>query len=173
MSRERVNPEWIAMLNARATGGRRARAREVGLRLDEYVAQSEAKIRDWVEGAPILIRTHEKGLLGFLRDRRWKVMAETRRSGGDLQTLERRLEAENQVLGIAEDAPPPERPISADLSGSDEAGAVNTYGAIVVEVSGSFRNESSFILGISSTHRHSAGAKSSRPHRRRPLRSML
>jgi hypothetical protein len=142
-----VNPDWVAVLHQRAPGGRSARARDVGLDLQQYETQAAAAIRDWIDGASIRIRIREEKLLLFLRDERYKTMAETGESGGGMTRIDQRLKAEDEILGIPIDREPSCRPISAYLSGSDEAGKIATYGDIVLDVTDDIRSRTWFLLG--------------------------
>jgi hypothetical protein len=54
---------------------------------------------------------------------------------------------ELEVLGVPEDAPASDRPVSAYLAGSDEAGAIATYGSIVLELDPRPRRCALFLLG--------------------------
>jgi hypothetical protein len=128
-------------------GGRAARAREVGLDLPAYEAQAAAVIREWSDAALIRIRIREDKLLLFLRDGRYKTMAETGESGGGMDQVDQRLKAEEQILGLPIESDPSLRPISAYLSGSDETGKIATYGDIVLEVSDDIRSRTWFLLG--------------------------
>jgi hypothetical protein len=140
----RINPEWLAAYRSRAE--LRGRAKDAGLSVDEYVEQAERNIREWVIGAGIRLRITEPALVGFLRCGLYKVMSDRHASGGDLQTVARRREVENSILGIPLDASPGGRPVSAYLEGSDETGAITTYGGIVLELV-DLRARSWFLLG--------------------------
>jgi len=143
----RINPEWLAAYHRRANAKLRGRARDAGLSVDEYVEQAERNIRGWIAGAGIRIRIKEPGLEGFLRCGFYKVMSEARASGGDLQSVARRREVERSILGIPVDAAPDSRPVSAYLEGSDETGAITTYGDIVLHLVDDVRLRSWFLLG--------------------------
>ena len=116
-----------------------------------YEAQAEARIHGWIEGASIRIRIREEKLLRFLRDGRYKTMAETAESGGGMTRIDQRLKAEEQILGLPIDSDPSLRPISAYLSGSDEAGEIATYGDIVLDVSDAIRSRTWFLLDLVDT----------------------
>ena len=144
---DRVNPDWLCTLRQRAPVQRRTRARDANLNIDDYVQQAESNIREWVDGAAIRIRIREEPLLSFLQAGRYQVMAVSGTSGGDLKTVDTRLAVEEQILGIPRTAPASARPISGYLEGSDESGAITTYGPIVMEVGGHVRPRAWFLLG--------------------------
>ena len=144
---ERVNPEWLHMLSLRAPAMREARARDAGMDVDAYLERSERNIRCWVEDAAIRIRLGPDSLASFLRTGRYEVMATTGASGGDLKAVETRHAVEQQIFGIALDAPASSRPISGYLRGSDETGAVRKYGPIVLELGEHMRSRAWLLLG--------------------------
>lgn len=144
---ERVNPEWLHMLGLRAPAMRKARARDAGMDVDAYLENAERNVRCWVEGSPIRIRLGPESLASYLRTGRYEVMATTGASSGDLKTVETRHAVEEQILGIALNAPASSRPISGYLRGSDETGAVTRYGPIVLELGEHVRSRAWFLLG--------------------------
>jgi hypothetical protein len=126
---ERVNQEWLHMLSLRASAMHKARARDAGMNVDAYLEKAERNIRCWVEGSPIRIRLGPDSLASFLLTGGYEAMATTGASSDDLRAVETRRAVEEQILGIALDAPASGRPISGYLCGSDETDAVTKYGS--------------------------------------------
>lgn len=144
---DRINPQWQRAYEARRCAMLRARARERGVSVACYMEEAERNVRAWVDGAGVRIRVKEPGLVGFLRDGRYKVMEEIGVSGGDLKHIESRRKAERRVLGTPEDAPASDRPVSGYLGGSDEDGAIARYGLVVLELDPGVRSRALFMLG--------------------------
>jgi hypothetical protein len=144
---DHISPQWRALFEASRHTRLQRRATEAGESVARYVERVELKMRDWVEDTAIRIRVREPGLLGFLQDGHYKVMEATGVSGGGLKDIKSRRKVECEVLGMPEDAPASDRPVSGYLVGSDETGAIATYGPVVLELDHSVRARALYLLG--------------------------
>jgi hypothetical protein len=123
------------------------RADKAHLTPTQYRTQAEANIQAWTKNAAVRIRLREPALHSFLVDQRYKVMAETGESGGDLKHKETRLRLEEAMLGIVQSDSGQGRPVSAYLQGTDEDGGITTYGPIIPELDISARGRCWVVLG--------------------------
>lgn len=140
-----IDPGWRERNAANAWKLER-RASKAGVSLADYRERAETNLQAWTSGA-VRIRLCEGALRAFLRDGRYKVMAETGKSGGSLKHAETRLRLEGRMLGLAPSQSGEGRPISAYLEGSDESGAITTYGPIILELHPKVRDRCWFVLG--------------------------
>ena len=140
-----IDPGWRER-NAANAWKLEQRASQAGCSLADYREKAEANLRAWTSGV-VRIRLCEGALRAFLRDGRYKVMAETGKSGGDLKHAETRLRLEQRMLGLPPSQSGEGRPISAYLAGSDESGGITTYGPIILELHPRVRDRCWFVLG--------------------------
>lgn len=144
---DRVSPRWIARYRACATWRYAGWASKAELTCEAYRRKAEAMIGQWVSDAAVQIRATESNLVSFLRAGCYEPMSKTRPSGGNMRNLAARRQLEHDVFDIRPGAALASRPIAAYLAGSDEKGAIETYGEIILELDTAVRERAYFILG--------------------------
>jgi hypothetical protein len=145
-----VSESWRAEL-ARTYFKWEARAREakMGDDVPAFRATLEAKLRGWVSGAEVRRRIDETGLIAVLGSGDFRPLAATGTSGSGVTSPSVRADDEKRIFGIPLDAAPDQRPIYCYLEGSDEAGAIASYGSIVVGFHERIKSRATFVLGDS------------------------
>lgn len=112
-----------------------------------FRAELEAKLRSWVSGAEVRRRIDEAGLVAVLRSGEFKPLAATETSGSGVTNPRTRANDEERIFGIEVSAPPDTRPVYCYLEGSDEAGAITSYGPILLAFHHTVRSRATFVLG--------------------------
>ena len=141
--------EWWRSEVARTAFKWERRAAEAGMGGDVsgFVAEVEAKLRDWVDAAEVRLRIDEPGLIAALKSTRLLPLAATGTSGSGVTDAGTRAADELRIFGIDLDALASERPIYGYLEGSAEGGPVASFGPIVLGFKDSVRARATFVLG--------------------------
>jgi hypothetical protein len=113
----------------------------------KYKEVLDTSVKKYVSSTSIYHRTTTKGLLGILKDQRFKTQIETHTSGA-LENQEARRVIEKNLFSTPDNEKPAERPIYGYLSKKkgDEAGQ---YGGIVIKLKDSLRRRTTCTFGDS------------------------
>jgi hypothetical protein len=125
---------------------RYAKARKIGL--GAYGRAAASRVAELLADPRPRMRVHPAALEGWLRDGRYKTLHETGTSSG-ARTLERRLDVEEKVLGVARDADADNRPKYGYVYPGREVDQLHLYGMVVVYLNTDLLDGSNVMFGDS------------------------